>query len=171
MNQNLSICQHYTWIHWPAAQQACPEGSRATPGRSNVSFFLFPSLSPVFCSRHGASPGLLDFAEYRCDSDHTGADSAALNYRHPCVALSRSIRSGLPPLCVCVFFIVSFFQRRWFPIPNQRFASRRKVSALAKQSCRKIELTAWCYCIPLFSPLLKKCVCITLAKCWDSPKL
>lgn len=124
MNQNLSICQYYTWIHWPAAQQACPEGSRATPGRSNVSFLMLSRRST-------ASPVLADFEEHCSDSDHTEADSTALNYRHSWVACHGpsapvSLRRYLVfYLCVraCVFVSVELIY-----CPNLTVLLAEKVS-------------------------------------------
>lgn len=59
---------------------------QSNPRQIKRKFFFVVFFFLMLSRRYTASPSLLEFAEYCNDSDHTEADSAALNYRHSCVA-------------------------------------------------------------------------------------
>lgn len=137
MNQNLSICQHYTWIHWPAAQQACPEGSRATPARSNVSS---PSCRRRSCASRRARSAErsqpLKWPERSWDS----RSSTSATHVLPVTVHARS-RSHPQLFCACFllfwFFFVSFFYffflKAGFPSEPCSAARRKSFQVVSKR--------------------------------------
>lgn len=141
MNQNLSICQHYTWIHWPAAQQACPEGSRATPGRSSVSFP--PCLAVPARLVEPFSPNIAAI------SDQSRAETAEAQLPPLMCCLSRSTHSPVATrnysvlfLFVCLFWgIFFFFLPRNFH-PNLAALARWK----SFQVVSKCSVSVWWSC-------------------------